>query len=570
LVSERVVPVAPSDTLQIDPGDKLPNNGASDVPVDTLLRIGFDNAPELGRRGTIRIYRASDQAVVDTIDLGAPYAIYDGSVGRLTTQLTSSNLNIIGGLRSGIDEVRVVNYLPVMVNGNTATIYPHNNKLDYRTQYYVTIDDGVFQGTIDGERFTGVASNEWTFATKATTPTTYNVAADNSVDFATVQGAIDAVPAGNRAPVTIDIAPGVYQEMLFIRNKHNVTLKGEDSVATVIQYENCDGFNPGTGASQRVTSPGPEATLPPGPLQAGGRAVFLVSGADLLTLDSITLKNTHAQGSTTLLDGTPLNEGLTFVNYRSAITQAETIYFNTGFSASSPAARLVAKHSNFVSFQDTIQVKGWSWFYDSFITGDVDFIWGNANAALFERCEIKSRFRTNPAYIVQSRAFLGYGSTSTPPDYSRSYPGFVFLNSALTKEDGVFTSYLARSPGAPAVFGGPPAYYYYNYDVVAFINSNMDSHIPALGWFTPGPNVVGNAVAGWREYGGSTPENIPLDVSNRLSRTSRPPSTTGHDSVQLTSADVDIFFADRASILSGATNGTLTTTGYPGGWNPQP
>ena len=565
-----MVPVGPSDSLGLNPGDTLPENEATDVPVDTLLRFGFDNAPVLRASGTIKIRRASDQAVVDTIDLSDPYAIYDGSVGRLTTYLTSSQLNIIGGLRTGIDEVRVVNYVPVIVNDHTATIYPHNNKLAYGTQYYVTIDDGVLEGTIDGERFTGVGPDEWTFATRATAPTRYDVAADNSADFATVQGAIDAVPAGNRAPVTINIAPGVYQELLFIRNKNQVTLKGTDSVATVIQYENCDGFNPGTGASQRVDSPGEQGTLPPGPLNAGGRALFLVSAADLLTLDNLTLKNTHAQGSTTLLNGTPLREGTFFVNYRSAITQAETIYFNTGFSSSTPAARLIAKGSNFVSYQDTIQVKGWSWFYDCFVTGDVDFIWGNANAALFERCEIKSRFRTNPAYIVQSRAFLGYGSTSTPPDYNQSYPGFVFLNCALTKEDGVFTSYLARSPGAPAVFGSPPTYYYYNYDIVAFINSTMDNHIPGLGWFTPGPNVVGNAVAGWREYGSFAPDGVPVDVSNRLSRTSLPPSTTGHDSIQIPSADVDVFFADRESILSGATNGTLTTVGYPGGWNPQP
>ena len=44
----------------------------------------------------------------------------------------------------------------------------------------------------------------------------------------------------------------------------------------------------------------------------------------------------------------------------------------------------MAKHSNFVSYQDTLQVKGYSWFYDCFVTGDVDFIWGSANAALFE------------------------------------------------------------------------------------------------------------------------------------------------------------------------------------------
>jgi hypothetical protein len=31
---------------------------------------------------------------------------------------------------------------------------------------------------------------------------------------------------------------------------------------------------------------------------------------------------------------------------------------------------LVAKHSNFISYQDTLELKGVSWFYDCFVTGD--------------------------------------------------------------------------------------------------------------------------------------------------------------------------------------------------------
>jgi pectin methylesterase-like acyl-CoA thioesterase len=575
LTTPRNVPVARSMTLTLPAGEMLPANNASDVPVDTLLRIAFDGPPVLGTSGTINIYRASDDALVDTINLSDSFAIYDGtsSIRKLTTNLTSSKLNIIGGVQTGIDQVRVVNYIPMIIGSNTATIYPHNTRLAYGTQYYVTIDSGVLTGVIHGMPFEGVGANAWTFTTKAAVPADYVVAADNSADFATVQGAIDAVPAGNRAPVTIRISPGVYQEMLFIRNKNNLTLQGTDSVATVIQYENCDGFNPGTGATQAVSSPGPNGRLPDGNLDAGGRALLLVNGADLLRLDSITLKNTHAQNATTLQDGTSLSGALTYVNYNSAITQAETIYFNTSFTSSSPAGRLIAKHSNFVSYQDTIQVKGWSWFYDCFVTGDVDFIWGNANAALFERCEIKSRFRTgSPASVVQSRAYLGYGSTMTPSSYDQSYPGFVFLNCALTKEDGAFTAYLARSPGAATVSssGTPPVYYYLQYDIVAFINSTMDSHIAPQGWSTPGPNLAGTAVAGWREYGNFTPARLPVNVSNRLSMMSNPASSTGNSSIQLKSEDAAIFFADRALVFGGATNGRLSTTGYPGGWEPQP
>src|SRR5260370_1751685 len=77
LVNQREVPLAPSDTLQVDPGETLPNNGATDVPVDTLLRIGFDNAPVLGSSGTIRIYRRSHHPVVHTLDLHEPSSTYD-------------------------------------------------------------------------------------------------------------------------------------------------------------------------------------------------------------------------------------------------------------------------------------------------------------------------------------------------------------------------------------------------------------------------------------------------------------------------------------------------------------
>ena len=174
--------------------------------------------------------------------------------------------------------------------------------------------------------------------------------------------------------------------------------------------------------------------------------------------------------------------------------------------------------------------------------------------------------------MVQSRAYLGYGSTMMPSGYDQSYPGFVFLNCALTKEDGAFTAYLARSPVTTAVSssGTPPVYYYTQYDIVAFINSTMDSHIAAQGWSTAGPNLDGTAVAGWREYGNFTTGRLPVNVSNRLSATSNPASSTGNSSIQLKSEDAAIFFADRASIFDGATNGRLSTTGYPGGWEPQP
>jgi hypothetical protein len=56
-------------------------------------------------------------------------------------------------------------FYPVIVHGNVATIYPHNNLLTYGRTYYAQIDPGVLTPAAGG--FTGVAGKRaWTFSTK--------------------------------------------------------------------------------------------------------------------------------------------------------------------------------------------------------------------------------------------------------------------------------------------------------------------------------------------------------------------------------------------------------------------
>jgi len=561
LLNPRTVPVTASTPLGVAAGAMLPANNATGVPVDTLLRIGFDGPPTLGTSGIIAIHLVSNGAIVDSINVGDQYAIYNG--GSLTSaSLNTSRVNIIGNVAgSGVTQVRVVNYVPIFINGNTVTIVPHNNKLVYGTAYYVTIDNALIAGTISSAAFLGISDpTAWTFTTKAAAPATLNVAADNSADFATVQGAIDSFVPGSTAR-TINIAPGVYQEMLFLRSKNNVTFKGTNNgLDAVIQYDNSDPFNPGVGQGQAVTGgtiPGlGTATL--GPWSAGGRSLLLISSASGIVFDGVTIKNLHSQGN--LLPPPPTTSP-TYTNYTPS-SAAEAIYFNA-----SQTGTLVAKHSNFVSYQDTLQLKGVNWFYDSFITGDTDFIWGNANTALFEQCEIKSRFNTNGSSVVNSRAILGSGTAAVPVNYNTSNAGFVFLNSALTKETGTFTAYLARSPGVvPAATGTP--FVYSGYDIVSFIGCTMDAHISAAGWNivgqtnTMGANVRPNPVTGWREYHSMSPSGQLLDVSQRLPDSTPPDAgAPPAGSIQLSDANVTSFFPDRATILHGATDGTYTTTG---------
>jgi hypothetical protein len=162
--------------------------------------------------------------------------------------------------------------------------------------------------------------------------------------------------------------------------------------------------------------------------------------------------------------------------------------------------------------------------------------------------------------IVQSRAYLGWGTTATPSSYATAYPGFVFLNSALTKEPGTFTAYLGRAPGAVATSGTSP-YLYTNYDLVSYIGCSMDSHIDPTGWNVAGSvpngaNVVPSPVTGWREYKSVTPGGTLIDTSSRAVG-----STAPIGSIQLSDANVASFFKDQATIFAGATDSTYTTIG---------
>lgn len=231
-----------------------PANGATGVNTDTPLRITFNQAPVVGNFGKIEIHRASDNAVVDTLDMGVtPY-----------TRLI------------GTQSVPYI-YYPIIVTGNTAAIYPHAGVLQYGQTYYVTIDPGVILDST-GATFTGISSpGTWQFTTKASGPaanaTALTVAADGSGDFTTVQGAVDFVPANNTQRVVITVKKGTYTEMVQV-GKPFITIQGEDRAGTVIQYADNNNFNTLTG---------------------NNRAMFSVDANDF-TLQTITLHNLTPKG----------------------------------------------------------------------------------------------------------------------------------------------------------------------------------------------------------------------------------------------------------------------------------
>lgn len=491
-----------------------PANGETAAYVDTRLKITFDAPPQLGLLGTVKVYRASDNALVDTIDVSHAVVAAGGET-QTVMPYPNTEIDQIGKNVANLTQWRYVYYQPVTIAGNTATVKLHDGVLAYGTDYYVTMDPGVLGGKINGTLFSAVTGSKgWTFHTKAAPASTTAVTVDDDgpADFRSVQGALNWMMASGcvtctnaTTQKTITVKNGDYNELLFIRNINNLTIAGESRAGVVVHAENYESYNPGTGGSKTAvqTTLSNEQGATRRSL-GGGRAVLLVENADLLKLSNFTLQNTHVKQ--------------TIYN-----NQAETIYFN---SATLNGSRFVATTMNFLSAQDTVQTKGWAWYYQSYIAGDVDFIWGSPFTALFEQSELHTVFDPTGAaagpysggYLFQARAAYGY-------------PGFVVLDSSLTADATVpaGSAYLGRSGGLTVAagycntlftsgsFGNPNL----GCDNIAYVNTKVGPHIASVGWFTqpansPAPDpLVPSTTAGWRESGSTNASGGALDLSGR-------------------------------------------------------
>ncbi len=550
-------------------GSLVPAKGETGVHSDTLLQLSFDAAPILGASGKIYVRRVSDDALVDSIDISTAPSATDTQ-----TLLPRANLEIdalaLGALPESALRARFVWYRPVSIQGNTATIKLHNNKLAFNTAYYITIDASVFGASVNGSTFAGIsAADAWTFSTKAA-PSSYTqlsvAASGTTADFRSLQGALNWVmtycSTGSpvaygcntvATPKLIQIANGSYAELNLLRNVANLTIQGESRDGVSVGEINFESLNAGSGASATAagTALSSSGKTIGHRVLGGGRAAFLIENADLLQLQNFSLHNPHVRSS-------------------AYDNQAEALYFNT--SQTPTAARLVAKQMNFLSQQDTLQLKGYVWIYQSLVAGNVDFIWGGVMAALFEDCEIRSVFdpaSNSPGYILQARAVAGD-------------KGFVFLNSRLTAGPGVTQAYLARSGGTAS-----SAYI----DNIAFINNRVDSHILPLGWCvgtgtsktgvgtgacgSNPPSYAGTAnggstdAAGWRESGSSDMNGVALNVAARLnSQSVKVGAAPGVPTLIVLAKQMDSLagYTDRAEIFYNS----LIATGAPGGWAPQP
>ena len=244
-----------------------PHENAQDINVDTHLVIEFDKTVKAGSKGVITVTDKTTRKVVDRIDMSIPagpvegqpknpHAIYTPvpyiyKVGHITNRNTRPGTpsgaakedkrkyqkTIIGGFSDAF------HFYPVICHGCKATIYQHNNMLDYGHEYEVKISNGVIEG------WKGKTS--WKFTTKKNAHSAdlsqVVVAADGSGDFSTLQGAMDWIPDSlptEACRKTVFVKNGDYEELVYFRNKRFVTIQGESMDGVVVHYPNNEVFNP--------------------------------------------------------------------------------------------------------------------------------------------------------------------------------------------------------------------------------------------------------------------------------------------------------------------------------------
>ena len=244
-----------------------------------------------------------------------------------------------------------------------------------------------------------------------------------TTEFPTIQMALDhhPIPVPNRdgtlGRVYISIAPGTYHERLVVTQNHpNITLLGTGTKPEDIVITNS--FNA---------------------KQAGG--TFLTA--------TVTVESPGFQA-----------DNLTFENSAGNTGQAVAIAVRSD--------RAIFKHCRFLGDQDTLFADfGRQYYLDSYISGGVDFIFGNATA-VFDHSEIHA---IRPAYLTaQSR---------TAPDQTT---GYVILNSRVTTDFVPPTAQpdgSAPKPQRQTFYLGRP---WRPYSRVVVINTELPANLDPAGW----------------------------------------------------------------------------------------
>lgn len=261
----------------------------------------------------------------------------------------------------------------------------------------------------------------------------------NKVDgiayYNTVQGAIDSIGKNNTEEKIIFIKNGVYKEKIKISTP-NITLVGESSERTILTYDDA------AGTIMRAEDGG-DGTKTYG--TAGTACVRVTADAKKFTAANLTMSNSFDEAANSAMKS----------------KQAISLYDDADES--------VLVNCKFLGNQDTLcAYTNRQYYYNCFIEGDVDFIFGGAQA-VFKNCEIRSIDRDG----VTPKGYVTAPSTQKSNNY-----GYLFedckLTSNITEKGSVYL-------GRPWYAGANPSTVICN---SVYKNCYIGAHISTDGWST--------------------------------------------------------------------------------------
>jgi pectate lyase len=238
---------------------------------------------------------------------------------------------------------------------------------------------------------------------QAAAATTLTVAKDGTGQYTTVQAAVNAVPAGNSARVTISVKPGTYRELVKVpSNKPHVTIAGSGGSRndTVIVYNNAAGTAKPDGSGTYGTS---------------GSATVAVE-ADDFQARNLTISNDFDEGANQNLSG----------HQAVALRTAADKVFLDGIIVNGDQDTLLLDTAS----KDTL---GRVYLANSYVVGNVDFIFGRASAVVDKSViTLKKRWDGSSAGYV------------TAPSTAAGRKGILVANSVVNGDVSDRTFYLGR------------------------------------------------------------------------------------------------------------------------------
>ncbi len=269
-----------------------------------------------------------------------------------------------------------------------------------------------------------------------------------------MEGAVEFVPDAPAQRVTVFIKNGTYEELVFFRNKANLTIRGEDRDKVQIGYGNNSGFNPPMSGPSR-------------------RCAFSAYNSTGIELTNFSVSNYY----------TGQAEGLLVSGSKNIVSQV-----------------------NIKGSGDALNLRGSAYFTDCSIIGDGDTILG-VGPAFFNHCELQSA----GAFMWIRNTDANHGNVFLNCTFTarqRSGPGPAAQSPAAT-------SLAAAARPTGAVLARLPNNHGLNYPYAeaVLINCHL-KNIPAIGW---GPIDDDTTHLHLWEFNSTDLDGHPIDTTQRHS-----------------------------------------------------